>query len=106
MLCVLQILEERDLLKHDGPVRNLTLVLGQLMQSAVGWGGDEDEPKLSWVDVVVQKLHQHHIHFEDPPHGIKAKYESVDTGQSAEAVKKKMWKNIVWKNKVGAAGAR
>ena len=78
ILATLEILESKGLLKPDSYVKDISLVLGLLVEVVMVWPSGYDEPEFSWVKAMISKAKENGIVVAGAPFGVEDKVKKFE----------------------------
>ena len=98
VIATLKVLESQDLLKPDSPIKDISLVLGLLMDAIKNYPGKYEEPELSWMKPAIVLVKKHGVVLEGVPFGVEKdaqKFEELE-----DDTYNQNWKKFSWKKQV------
>lgn len=98
VLATMKVLDSKDLLRPDSPIKDFSLVIGLLRDALMVWPGSYNEPEFLWAKTVITKCKEKGIKLADAPFGIEENVKKFEEMDDIPQVPK--WKNIDWKKEV------
>ena len=96
VLCTLNLMKSKGLLKPDSPVRNIAMVLARLNELNDIWPGGPGEAEPAWGEAAITVVKQDSVKFEGAPFGVEALAErSLDDLEMDDA--EIDWYHFDWK---------
>lgn len=81
VMTTLTVPESHGLLKPECPIRDISLVLGRLIEIVMDWSGSSEQEEFSWVKEMIAKAKENGIVIAGAPFGVEKhveKFEDLD----------------------------